>query len=374
MDYAFAPGATGYDKLARLLLSNRPDTTLVSQRGMNSIAQFFDYLHTTAAVTKPVGDLYVSSHGNDKAWMKIHLDAAQTTATSFEVAAAAVLSGSVTIPSDLNHSGVDLTDMKINLRGCRIGAAWPFVDTIKAAFGDESPVTAPKHFHKLQKLGSTGMMEFLFYGFSIVSKTAYADKAATAAAFEAANLTYHDDATVVPPALWTDWIPTDVSIGHRTGLAVTLDLGQTLGASTSISQTVDFRHDNPDYAYGILGLPAMPAPADLLDALRTALNEDAAEDGSTFSDEHPFPTFERFSQADIDDFVDNLDWKFSWDAKKSKLICVGRQHEYTVLVPITDPFDLKTGTLIYDFYPPAASAVAPFDGLDLTDSTLFYTA
>jgi len=56
------------------------------------------------------------------------------------------------------------------------------------------------------------------------------------------------------------------------------------------------------------------------------------------------------------------------------MICVGRQHEYTVLVPITDPPDLATGNLIFNFYPPAGSTVAAVENLMTSDSTMFYTA
>jgi hypothetical protein len=60
------------------------------------------------------------------------------------------------------------------------------------------------------------------------------------------------------------------------------------------------------------------------------------------------------------------------------MVCTGRQHEYTVLVPITSPPDLSTGKLIYNFYPPRGSALQSESELLTSGGTfsdaLFYTA
>jgi hypothetical protein len=379
MDYAFAPGVTGYDSMARQLFLNRPNTQLITGRGLTSVDKFLDHLDNTAGLTLPADDLYLVSHGNAKAWMAIPLDVTQvhrksTDATTFETAEAAVTSGSVNIPNGVNHdSGGTLNSMSVNIRGCRIGSAEPFVDKLKEAFGGDSPVTAAKHFHEVYQLGSDGMMEFLFYGFTIVSQTGFTTKADLAQEFDNAALTFHDG-TDVPTANWTTWLPTNIKVGHRKAKDIYAQLGTTLGKWQKIGTTIDFRHDQPPFTYKISGLSQLPAAADRLQKLHDALDGDAATPGSTFASDHPLPTYVRWSQDSIDDFVNNLNWKFSWDKKNSIMVCVGRQHEYTVLVPVTDPPDLTTGKLIYNFYPPAASPLTAIKELKTSDGTLFYTA
>lgn len=384
MDFAFAPGRTGYDSLMRQLFTNRPNTQLVQDRTLRTVADFLNRLHTGPGITLPAEDLYIVSHGNNRAWIQIHLDTTQTTDTTYEAADAAVAgntdpfgtgvtAGSVQIPNDVNHdSSGNLNGMAMNFRGCRIGAAGPFVDKLKEAFGNESPVTAPKHFHEVFQLGNIGMMEFLIYGFSVVNKTAFADKTAVGTALDAAGLTYKDG-SAIPSANWTDWVPTNVGVGHRTTKQVFVNLGTTLGTQSKIRQSIDFRHDVARFTYRISGLSPIPAPPDRLDTLRQALNNDAAQPGSNFASTHPLPMYARYSQSSIDDFVDNLSWTFSTDASQT-LICVGSQHEYTVLVPIVDPPDLATGNLIFNFYPSAGSTAAAVTNLTTGDDTMFYTA
>ncbi|MEO8827572.1 hypothetical protein [Lapillicoccus sp.] len=375
MDFAFAPGVSSYDSLARQLFTNRPNTQLVRQRGLNTVDAFLSFLNTSPTVTLPADDLYLVSHGNDKAWMQIHLDTTQSGGTTFEVAKAAVATGSVNLPTNVNHgSSGALNSMSVNIRGCRIGAANPFVDQLKEAFGGDSPVTAALHFHEVYRMTGVGMLEFLVYGFTLVSQTAFVDQAATKAAFDAEGFTYRDGSGV-PTALWDDWVPRRVSVGHRDSSSVYLQLGPGLGTQTRIPSAIGFRHDQPRFTYKISGLSSMPtAHAAQLDTLRQALNADAATTGSTFASAHPFPMFTRYTQNSIDDFVDNMNWSCSWDRPSSLMICVGSQHEYTVLVPVTDPPDLATGKLIYNFYPPSSSALTAVEELLTSDATMFYTA
>ena len=172
MDFAFAPGRTGYDAFMRQLFTNRPNTTLVQGRTLRTVADFFTQLHTTGT-NLPADDLYIVSHGNDHAWMQIQLDTTQNGATTFEAADAAinghsdphgtgVTAGGVEIPNNVNHdSGGNLGLDGHQLPGLPDRAAERFVDRLKEAFGNESPVTAPKHFHDIVNMGSVGMMEYL---------------------------------------------------------------------------------------------------------------------------------------------------------------------------------------------------------------------
>ena len=374
MNFAFAPGVTGYDRLARRLFTNRPNTQLIQRRGLNTVAQFFGHLDTTVNIPLPADDLFIASHGNDRAWMQIQLDGSQAGGTDYEAAEAAARSGSVRLPKDVNHnSDGTLALMSVNFRGCRIGAAPRFVDKLKEAFGDQSPVTAPTHIHEIFPLGEIGMMEFLNYSFSVDSRTALRDKDAVVAALKDKSYTFRDG-TAVPEASWTKWVPRNVAVGHRNSRRVFVRLGRSLGTRESIRATIRFRHDEPQFSFQIRGLPGLPAKADQLDTLRQKLKLDADNAGSMFAATHPFPLYERYGRSSVDNFVDNLEWSFSWDAKHREMICVARQHEYSVLVPITDPPDVATGKLIYNFYPKAGSPHAAVDELLTSEATMFYTA
>jgi hypothetical protein len=372
MDYAFAPGVTDYDRLARKLFTNRPGTTVIQKRGMTTVEAFFRHLGT-AGMSLPADELLVASHGNDRAWMKIQITGSRTGSTDYEAAEAAARGGSTALPNAVNHDAAGaLAGTSVNIRGCRIGAAPPFVDKLKEAFGNESPVTAPKHFHWIQDMGMIGMLEFLKYSFGVISKDPLPDRTAVASALAAESFVYRD-ATSVPADSWATWVPRNVGVGHRESASVYIGLGRALGGLARLRTGIEFRHDLSRFTYSISGLPRFPPKADRLDTLRAALVTDAGNLGSTFSVSHPFPMFQRYGHSSLDEFVDNLVWTFSWDPKKTLMVCVGRQHEYTVLVPITDPPDLTAGNLIYNYYPPIGAPGA-VDGLLTSDNTLFYTA
>ena len=82
--------------------------------------------------------------------------------------------------------------------------------------------------------------------------------------------------------------------------------------------------------------------------------------------------FERYGKSSIDDFVDNLSWKFS--VAHSVLICVGTQHQYTVLVPDHRPARPRHREPDLQLLPASGSTASPVDDLHTSDSALFYTA
>jgi len=375
MDYAFIPGRSLYEKLMRQLFKDRVDTQLVDARGVLTVAQFIDHLETTAAITKPVGDLFITAHGNDRAWIQIDLDDQREKVTTYEVVENAVTSRSVQLPQDLNHNpDGSLASVTINFRGCRIGVSEPFVDKLKEAFGGDSSVTAPKHFHNVYGQSGVGSIEYLGYGFETRNKTAFPNKSAVVAAFTAEGFSFIGGSTV-PDAQWSDWIPRNVGRGHRDSHSVYLNLGQTIAGLKRIRDAIEFRHDVLTFGGGIDTQGSMPPAADRLDTLRQALH-DAADNtpGSFWADTHPLPMYKRYGHTDIDDFVDGLAWSFTWDAKEAKMVYVGRQHEYVVVVPMVNPPDLSAGNLIFNFIPTQGTGSTPVDDLLTSDDTLFYTA
>jgi hypothetical protein len=377
MDYAFAPGVTQYDAAAQQLFTNRPNTRLIQARGLTALADFFSQLDTATGIQLPAGDLFVTSHGSDVVSMLLHLVSTQTDATTYEVVEAAATSGAARIPTSVNHdSGGTLTSMSANFRGCWFGLSPPYVDKLKEALGNESPVTAPKGAHEFIPIGTTGMIEFLLSIFRVVAKDPLADQAAVAAtlASHTPAFTFRDGSSVAA-ALWTAWVPKDISTGKRVSQYVYARLGRKLGTQTRRRVEIWFSHYEPWLTANVPGLTGLPSddPARIA-ALRNQLHAAANVPGSPWASTHPLPMYQRFAHSSIDEFVDGMNWAFTWDASTSMMGCTGSQHEYSLHVPITDPPDLSTGKLIYNFYPSPGSSDAAVNELLTSDNTLFYTA
>ena len=75
-DYAFAPGGDPvYDERGRLLFLRKPNCTLIQKSGVKNVEAFIkDLVSNTGPSQRPIGDLFILSHGNDKGWMEIDLD------------------------------------------------------------------------------------------------------------------------------------------------------------------------------------------------------------------------------------------------------------------------------------------------------------
>jgi hypothetical protein len=368
MDFAFAPGKTEFDTILARLYANRAGTTLIAGRKITTVSDFIKNLQGSAAVTKPTGDLFIVSHGNESAWMKIQLDAHSGKSTTYEAAEKAKTSGWVDLGT--------LAPPSVNFRGCRIGRAAPFVDKLKEAFGGGSSVTAPLHFDYAVTYGGIGNWETLMIGFELPPlATPIATRTLVIDAFKAEAFTFHDGTTLVPDSVWEKWVARKVNrLGHQKVSNAYVDLGRTIGTLKKLKGEVEFRHDTPTFTFTISGLSSFPAKADQKDTLRTALNAKAAEAGSVWDPAHPLPMYKRYRLANIDDFVDGFTWGFSWDKSKKTMVCSGKQHVYAVAVPITDPPDIKTGKLIYNYVPIPAAAGTQVDELLTSDVTLFYTA
>jgi len=315
MDYAFVPGRSTYESLMRQLFRDRLDTQLVNARGVLTVAKFIDYMETTAAFTRPVGDLFISTLGNNRAWMHIDLDDQPEKSTTYEVAENAVTSGSVQLPQDLNHNpDGSLGTVTLNFRGCRIGVSEPFVDKLKVAFAEDSPVTAPKHFHNVYRQNGVGSFEYLSIAFETRNQTAFPDKSAVDAAFTAKGFSF-TDGSAVPDAQWDDWIPRNVCKGHRESHSVYLNLGQMIAKLTRIRDAIEFRHDVPSFTYRIGSLGSIPPAADRIDTLQQTLHDDANNTpASVWADTHPLPMYKRYGHSDIDDFVVGREVA-AWQAK-----------------------------------------------------------
>lgn len=377
MDYAFAPGTTAYDNIMKDLFRRRPNTTLVDQATITRVDEFIDHLETDAAVTRPVGNILIASHGNDGGWMQITLadidadgDGNPDTNTTYEVLEEADNTDVVEIPATVLGAAT-----QFHIKGCKIGQdyAVPFVQKFKAALGGVAQVTAPKFFHEVWFRTDIGVLEYLGYDFSVVRTTAFANRAAVITAFQGAAQTFIDG-SAVPNNKWGTWLPTKVTTGRR-ARSFTVDLSPSLqpntgSAMTSLRLTLDsgFRHDEEHFtftvAYGAGSSPPAGAAARKTD-MKTSMSGQP-----DFQDTHPFPIFKRYEYDTFDEFADGFNWVFNYNAANQEMRCVGTRHRYTVIVPITDP---ANNNLFFNFYPFAGNATPVVTQLLESDARFFLT-
>jgi hypothetical protein len=366
VDYAFAPGGSGYDNDMHRLLARRAGTTLVTpkQTGQPTIAAFLKYLATTASVTKPVGDLVIASHGDDAGWMKIGLDNPAKTSADYEEVQRVDTAGTIQVPSALIDTASGMT---IHIRGCRIGQAGPFMTLLKHAFGGTAKVTAPLFFHLLRTETAEGSFEYLGYSFGFPSTDDLTTKDAVVDAFTklTPKLKFYDG-TDVPDTRWPDWIPPTTAEAHYPK-PIYADLGQKIGSlGKKLKVRLEFRHDVEPTGFDFKNIASDPGSQQAnLQKLKTLLPTDPR-----YKSTHPYPVYVRLGYTSGDLFVDGYNWQFAYDAKAQILTCSGTRHFYTAIVPVTD---VTTGQLLYNFYPNSGSSVAAVTKLPDTDGHFFLT-
>lgn len=376
MDYAFAPGTTGYDNIMKDLFRQRANTSLVDQAAITRVDQFINHLATDGGVTRPVGNMLVASHGNDGGWMQIQIadidadgDGVTDANTTYEVLEVADNTNVADIPAPVRDANT-----KFHIKGCKIGQdfAVPFVQKFKAALGGAVPVTAPKFFHEVWYRTDLGVLEYLGYDFGVVQPTAFANRAALLTAFQGAGLQLINN-SAVPNANWATWIPTNVGTG-RQARNYTVNLSPSLTPTngspiSSLRLTIDtgFRHDTETFTFTIdysSGSPPAGAAARKAD-MKTSMAGEAV-----FQAAHAFPIYKRYEYNSLDGFVDGFNWAFNYNASQKRMTCVGTRHRYTVIVPITDP---ANDNLYFNFYPYAGNPTPAVNQLLETDARFFLT-
>ncbi len=374
MDYAFAPGTTGYDNIMKDLFRQRANTSLIDRAAITQVDQFIRHLATGAGVTRPVGDMLVASHGNDNGWMEIQLanidadgDGVTDANITYEVLEIADSTNVIDLPTAIRD-----INTKFHIKGCKIGQSLPFVQKLKAALGNAVPVTAPKFFHEVWFRTDLGVLEYLGYDFSVVRPTAFASRAALLAAFQGAGLQWIDN-SAVPNENWANWIPTNVSIGRRArSYTVNLNPSLTPTSGSPVSSLRlpihnGFRHDAETFTFTINYSGHAPPTGT---AARKAAMKTIMAGGADFQTTHAYPIYKRYEYNSLDEFVDGFVWVFNYDASHTRMTCVGTRHRYTVVVPITNPTD---NNLYFNFYPYAGNTTPVINQLLETDARFFLT-
>ena len=368
MDFAFAPGASGYDRIMRTMYSYRQTTTLVKKTGVNSIKDFFDHLAAANVVTIPLTNILIGTHGNESGWMNVQLDKAFDAHTSYEAmekVMAAVPRSCQLADAIINPRPVDsnnqLIDPHVFIRGCRIGVMTPFIQKFKDVINGLSTtdvlVSAPLFYHVVYSMAQ-GVFESFNYDFHIFKSTSVANKTDLAALLDAVGYTdmYGTDITT---AQWQGWVPRRITTGVDPLVRVKID-------STPIPRLTSLRAGRYKYQrQNVLTLTMDPSvgtlpttQATIVPFLKTLMNNQAANAGTDpfwlmFKDTHPFPFYKRYEYDPIDDLVDGLEWILN---SKSR-VYTGRRYEYYVSPPVIN--NNANNELVYNFYAsPSGGATA----------------
>lgn len=418
MDYGFAPGGTGYDYFGRRLLGRIPNTKVISQHSILTVESFITHLTNTAnngeIDGEPVGDLLIVSHGNSAGWMAIDLDNSSldpkgkpARTTTYEVLEQAVASNSVQILPEL-HGTDSPIPFDVHIRGCRIGQSPKFVEKLKEAFGSPRSVIAPKHFHfaggigrkrkrrRLKNITMYGSYEHLNYSFVLFRKprlfsspsTAFKTKKEAVDAFHSHGFEFIDESapdgrSPIPKSKWKKWIPRNVKKRRTTKPRYKVKLGQNIGRGLEILRIEhQFRHRIGRFSWTVTGLMQDPGKGAAKKAAKNALREvelrGSIKANADFQSTHDFAMYKRAGYTNVDDFLDGYAWRCNWRKKDKELFCIGRRHEYTVVVPIVDP---PTQHLIFNLFPAvdshgnitANSGLIRVNKLLHTNSDLFLT-
>jgi hypothetical protein len=384
-----------FDNMEQRFQQDVPPITV--HRTPAHIARFIDDLSTDAGVTKPVGDLYIATHAGGDGFLFVRLFRGQVDAlgdpsevTDYEVLDQAMgPSRPGRIPDSLvdYHRGTPpaadpAPTHSVHIKGCNIGRdrfspaagrpSAPFLAKLKQVFGGNVNVTAPKHFHGLlPETNHNGVFEYMAQELIVRTKAVrtgrrlggFATRAAAIAAFDAAQLQYHDG-TPIPAGDWAALVPS--KLVDTRGIKSTHPLGRTIENLKAVTVERQFRVEREQVRWTLTGKASTPA-ANRLAVLRASI----AADGR-FAATHAWPMYERRGFVDFATYFDGHLWDFT--TKDGDLLATGSRFDYTVVLPIVDRSvtPVAKRPLVYNFYPGVGSPDAPvLTGIVESDNHFF---
>ncbi|KAA9038476.1 hypothetical protein FW778_13010 [Ginsengibacter hankyongi] len=366
MDFAFAPGATGYDNIMRTMFTNRASTTLVNTTGVNSIKDFFNHLSTH--VSPPLTNILIGTHGNESGWMNVQLDPAfdaHTTYEALEKAFAPPTRSCQLADNIINPRPVDSNNQPIDpsvfIRGCRIGVMTPFIQKLKDVINGLSTtdvgVAAPLFYHVVYSLAQ-GVFEAFNYDFHIFKSTSVANKTDLVALLDAVGYTdmYGTDITT---AQWNIWVPSRITKAVDPLVRVKLNPSPVTRLTTLKAGRYKFQRSNVVTLRMDPSVGTLPTTqGTIVPFLKTLMNNQAANAGTDafwlmFQNTHPLPFYKRYEYDSLDDMVDGLEWILN---SKSR-VYTGRRYEYYVSPPVIN--NNANNELVFNFYAsPAGGATS----------------
>ena len=366
MDYAFAPGLE-FDHL-RLVLSRRPNTTVVDDTSATTIAGFLKYLkdHNLQAE-----DLIIGSHGTDEGQLLIALDPAQLATSDPTLGPQTTFDtlqqhNTITIPA-----GVKGPNTSVRLFGCLIGSpnCRPFLTLLKQRFGNPKNVSAPVYVHTTHSPdGGVNFFEFMKNDFKIFNKDGFTTLAQLIAAYVSSQQHFLIDGKPVPDANWSTWIPAAseplLKPANKSELSVNISFTVSPaadGVSTLSDKMGSWTATLEQFSEG--GIPMGGSiPTDqtaLLAFVEQALGKDPAF--GPVSATNPYPIYKRYLSNSLHEFV--LAWKWAVTAASGgKFNFAATRYRYDVIIPVTSS---STSTdLIYNYYPASGGPTINFSESD----------
>ena len=357
MDFAFAPGTTGYDGIMRTMFTNRASTTLVNATGVNSIKDFFNHLATH--VNSPLTSILIGTHGNESGWMNVQLDPAFDAHTTYEALEKAFdpstrscqLVDAIIDPRPVDSNNQPI-DPSVFIRGCRIGVMTAFIEKFKDVINGLSTtsvgVAAPLFYHVVYSLAQ-GVFEAFNYDFHIFKSTSIANKSDLVTLLDAVGYT-DMYGTNITTAQWNSWVPTRITRAVDPLVRVKLN-------PSPITRLTSLKAGRYKYQRSsVLTLRMDPSvgtlpttQATIVPFLKTLMNNQAANAGTDafwlmFQNTHPLPFYKRYEYTSIDDMVDGLEWILN---SKSR-VYTGRRYEYYVSPPVIN--NNSNNELVFNFY------------------------
>jgi hypothetical protein len=396
MDYLFVPGTSAAEVLGRAVISRRPNTTLITlPAAKNHVAGLLARLAALPSSAgnpnpRPIGDILLVAHGLQVGDYYIALSRTLGSPADFEKADDANTSNAVRLTAPLltPSGGGPMNTITLRLRGCNFGKARPFVEKLRDAFtptGGTVNMTAPLHFDEFHDI-TGGTVEYLAHKFTLKVKEQFlkpdgsADRDALLAAFDTAALTYLDG-TKIPATAWGGWVPTNIHPAPaqwRQSFDTQVDLNPAVGTQTSVTIHREYRYEKIPFTWD-WGAPDPGNDPDRLDILRNTLPQGTVPPSGRhlYDPAYPWPLYERYDFSSIDDMVDNLKWKITF--RGGALHFRATRHEYTVMLPVTDPPGAATPPnpppnpvlRFYNFFRSGAAPPPSVFNLDETNADLF---
>jgi hypothetical protein len=328
MNYCFVMPSDNFGTHAANYMNRRPETRAIpNSNTINSLDAILQTIISGTIISTPIKDVLIVSHANAGGYLFIKLrnadQANHITYNSLEQ-----------YLNDTNRPQITNRQIKANvnihIRGCNIGKEQRFLNLIKRLFGNNVTVTAPKHLDRFAFFTSgavTHRYENMVYHFNIFNKIPLTNKQEVEDAFVNHTPAFNDVAgTAITRAQFTSWIPQNIN----TNSVVTHICTNPIDTQLAVEREFRHRHDNPLFRYSI-NLQSEPPANQRIDILKQVLEND-----DTMKSSHAFPTYEQLGYSSLDNFVDNLNWRFTWNNDTKELNCRGSRHSYELRIPVTD--------------------------------------
>jgi hypothetical protein len=408
VDYLFIPGDGRAERLGRAVLSRLPNTILITPTtGRNHVAGLLARLgelppRPANPNPRPIGDLLLVAHGNETGQYFIRLARRLGSPADFEKADDANTANAVRLTAPLLEpaGGGPLNRITVRLRGCNIGRARLFIERLRDAMspvGGLLNMTAPLHFDELHGIAG-GTVEYLAHKFTLRMNQRFARQNGVSArdqlldAFRQENDFAYLDGTDIDDADWALWVPVDIHPPrprrHRP-FDISVDLDPPANGQTTVTIHGEYRYDPitfgpweappqvPANHQRTRGRESRQPTADERQFLKDTLPQFEFGGRHLYDPAYEWPDYERYGFRDLDDYVDNLDWRVTFNGRTLRFRAV--RHEYTVMLPITDPPARPPPpappTLpvlrFYDFLPSRAAAGPAILHLDETNNDLY---